>query len=142
MAKKKKATAEKQASVTGQVNGALRYPARLLRPIGDFLSNQLSSLERRRSSLDNDDPFSSGRADSIASPDAGAAEQFGRARVEALRHELDRRIIQMRKALTRVKLGTYGICEDCGEMIDTDRLVISPDATFCVSCERKREKRK
>ena len=141
MAKKKKNT-KVRTTLVKEANGALRYPVRFLKPIGDFLSNQLSSLERRRSTLDGDDPFSAGRADSIASPDAGAAEQFGRARVEALRHELDRKIVQMRKALARVRVGSYGICEECGEMIDTDRLVISPDATLCVSCERKREKRK
>lgn len=127
---------------SSQSNSPLKYPAKFLRPIGEFLKNQLANLEKRRTSLDKDDPFSAGRADSNASPDAGAAEQFGRARVEALKHEIDRKIIQIRKALTRVKFGTYGICEDCGLMIDTDRLIIFPGATLCVSCERKREKKK
>ncbi|MDO8599946.1 MAG: TraR/DksA family transcriptional regulator [bacterium] len=139
---KKKITKKASDTKVSASNGVFRYPSRFLRPVGHFLTNQLSALERRRNTLMGDDPFSAGRADSLASPDAGAAEQFGHARIEALRHEMDRRIIQMRKALARVKLGTYGICEECGEMIDTDRLVIFPDATLCISCERKREKRK
>lgn len=129
-------------SESSRAVGALQIPANLLRPIGRFLRSQLKVLERRKSEIVNDDPFSSGRADSIASPDAGAAEQFGRARAEALRKEVDKRIIQVRKALSRVRVGSYGICEECGNMIDTDRLVIFPEATLCVSCEKKREKRR
>lgn len=117
-------------------------PSRLLKPIGVFLSNQLKMLEKRRASLDSDDPFMTGREDNLASPDTNAAEQFGHARVEALKHQLDRRIIQMRKALSRVKVGNYGICERCGNLIDTDRLMIYPEATLCVSCEKSKEKKK
>jgi DnaK suppressor protein len=124
------------------VTSTLQIPANLLRPIGNFLRDQLSVLEKRRSDIDGDDPFSAGRADSMASPDAGAAEQFGRARVEAMKSELDRRIVQLRKALTRVNVGSYGTCENCGNLIDTDRLVIFPEATLCVDCEKKLEKKR
>lgn len=123
-------------------SAVIRIPAKLLSPIGDLLSSQLKSLERRRQGLDSDDPFISGREDSLASPDTNAAEQFGHARIEAVKREIDRRMIQMRKALSRVRVGSYGICEECGEMIDTDRLMVFPEATFCVSCEKKKEKRR
>ena len=119
----------------------LRLPKRLLSRVGDFLGARLKQLERRRSSIENEDPFVGERAESLASPDTDAAEQFGHARSEALRRELDRKIIQTRKALARVKIGSYGICEECGEMIDTDRLMIYPEATLCVSCEHRRERR-
>lgn len=118
----------------------LQIPTKLLSPIGDFLRDQLRRLERRKAELRDEDPFVNGRSENLASPDTAAAEQFGHARVEALRRELDRRIVQTRKALTMVKIGKYGICENCGKMIDTDRLVIYPEATFCVKCEAKREK--
>jgi DnaK suppressor protein len=75
-----------------------------------------------------------------ASPDTDAAEQFGHARVSAIKEQLDKKMIQTKKALARVKIGKYGICEDCGKMIDTDRLMIYPEATLCVKCETKREK--
>lgn len=118
----------------------LQIPAKLLSPIGRFLRLQLKALEERRASLAGEDPFVSGRTDNFASPDTSAAEQFGHARIEAVRHELDKKIVQMRKALTRVKVGKYGLCEECESMIDTDRLVVYPEATFCVKCEAKKEK--
>ncbi|MDO8503414.1 MAG: TraR/DksA C4-type zinc finger protein [bacterium] len=119
----------------------LKFPKKLLSAIGDFLGARLRQLEHRRRTISEDDPFQDGRVDSLASPDTDAAEQFGHARSEALKRELDRKMIQTRKALARVKIGSYGICEECGEMIDTDRLMIYPEATLCVSCERKRERR-
>lgn len=115
------------------------FPKRFLAPIGEFLSGRLKSLEERRSKIEKDDPFVSGRSENFASPDTTAAEQFGHARVEALRHEMDRKIIQVRKALARVRVGSYGLCESCGRMIDTDRLVIYPETTLCIECERKKE---
>ena len=121
--------------------GILRIPGKLLAPIGDLLSEQLKRLERRKSVLEKEDPFSdTDRTNDNAAIDAEAAEQFGHVRISALRREIDRKIVQIRKALTRIKIGKYGICENCGDMIDTDRLMIYPEATLCVKCERKREK--
>ncbi|OGC98988.1 hypothetical protein A2W16_00035 [Candidatus Amesbacteria bacterium RBG_16_48_31] len=60
--------------------------------------------------------------------------------VSAIKQVADRSIIQIRKALSMIKVGKYGVCENCGKMIDTDRLMVMPETTLCVECERKREK--
>ena len=52
---------------------------------------------------------------------------------------IKKQIVQLRKALTMIKMGKYGICESCGKMIDTDRLAVKPDATICIKCEKERE---
>jgi DnaK suppressor protein len=117
------------------------YPASLLAPVGRFLQQKLYTLEKRKEEVDEDDPFrDTNRLLDNASPDADAAEQFGHARVSAIREQLDRKIIQTRKALARIRIGKYGVCEDCGEMIDTDRLVAYPEATICAKDQSKREK--
>lgn len=118
------------------------YPKKLLEPIAGFLSEQLHRLERRRSEVDNEDPFKdAGRLSDNASLDTDAAEQFGHARISAIRTELDRKIVQTRKALSMIKIGKYGVCERCGNMIDTDRLMVYPEVTLCITCEKKREKK-
>lgn len=110
----------------------IKIPLKLLKPVGTFLREQINRLERRSSELENDDPFKDPtRINDNAAPDADAAEQFGHARIEAMRSELTRKIIQTRKALARLKIGKYGICEVCGELIDTDRLMVYPEATRC-----------
>lgn len=48
---------------------------------------------------------------------------------------------QVRRALARINIGTYGICEICHKPIDKARLKAFPQATTCVECEeRKSEK--
>jgi len=117
------------------------FPAKLLNPVGKFLQARLKVLEKRRKEIEEEDPFQDvSRITDNAAPDADAAEQFGHARTSAIREQIDRRMIQTRKALARVKIGKYGICEVCREMIDTDRLIIYPEATLCARDAAKREK--
>jgi len=121
--------------------GVINFPSKLVRPVSDFLSAKLKDLEKTKKVIEKEDPFKdTTRLIDNASPDSDAYEQFGHARTTAIKDQLDRRIIQTRKALARIKIGRYGICEDCGKMIDTDRLVVYPDATLCASCQKKREK--
>lgn len=128
-------TAQKKAKAKGL------YPRTLLKPVRTFLSTNLKNLTSMRTTLKKEDPFeNSSRSTDNASPDADAAEQFGHARTSALREELEKKIVQTKKALAKAKLGTYGVCEDCGKMIDTDRLMIYPEATYCADCQKKREK--
>lgn len=116
------------------------FPAKVLRPVRNFLRREEKKLEKRKKTLTKEDPFSNpNRVTDSASPDTDAAEQFGHARVEAIRREVDRKLIATRKALARIKIGKYGTCEDCGKMINTDRLMVKPHAVKCVKCERKRE---
>ncbi len=116
----------------------ISFPKRLIEPISDFLSREEKRLEKRKNILAKEDPFEDVRrlTDNAAS-DADAAEQAGHERITAIKSEIDRKLIQVRKALSRVKIGKYGTCEKCGQMIDTDRLVIYPEATICVKCKKK-----
>jgi len=135
----KKDKKDKKAKVNGK--GKVYFPASLLNPIGKFLYNRLHSLEKKQKAIDKQDPFKdTARLDENASPDSDAAEQFGHASTSAIRGQLDKRIIETRKALSRIKIGKYGICEDCGKMIDTDRLMVYPEAILCAKCKAKREK--
>lgn len=44
-------------------------------------------------------------------------------------------------ALKKLENGNYGICEDCGCVIDEERLEIIPEAAFCVKCQRVNERK-
>jgi len=45
----------------------------------------------------------------------------------------------MDEALGRLRNGSYGICEDCGEEIPEERLRVSPYAARCVPCQARKE---
>jgi len=117
------------------------FPSNLLTPVYEFLSAKLHVLKKRQKEISKEDPFKNpARTEDNASPDTEADEQFGHARTSAIGTEINRTMIQIRKALTMVKLGKYGTCEICGQMIDTDRLIIYPEATLCAKDAAKREK--
>ena len=119
----------------------LTLPFKVLRPVANFLSQEIKRLERRKEAIAVEDPFNDTRrvSDNAAS-DTEVAEQTGHERAKALERQANRKIIQLKKALSRIKIGRYGNCEKCGRFIDTDRLVIMPEATLCVKCEKKKEK--
>jgi RNA polymerase-binding transcription factor DksA len=118
-----------------------KFPANILAPIEDMLHKRLETLEKRKREISKEDPFADiNRVDDNAAPDVEADEQFGHARTSALKSEINRGIIQIRKALTSIKIGKYGICEVCGQMIDTDRLMIYPEATLCAKDSAKKDK--
>jgi len=124
-----------------KVADKISFPASILKPVGDFLSQRLRVIQIRKSKISSEDPFKNeARVLDNASPDADAEEQFGHARVSAIKIDLNKKSNQIKKALHAIKKGKYGICEDCGKMIDTDRLSIVPEATLCIDCEKKREK--
>ncbi len=115
------------------------FPSQIVAPVSEFLKTQLTELEKRKKKIAKDDPFrDTARVDDNAAPDVEADEQFGHARVSAIKEQIDRRMIQTKRALARIKIGKYGICENCGKMIDTDRLMAYPEATRCISCEKNK----
>ena len=124
-----------------QKNTAPRFPSNVLTPVANFLTARLHTLEKRKKEISKEDPFADpSRVDDNAAPDTEADEQFGHARTSAIRTEITKNIIGIRKALTRIKMGKYGICEECGQMIDTARLIAFPEATLCAKDAAKREK--
>ena len=44
------------------------------------------------------------------------------------------------RALDRLSVGLYGICEVCSAPISADRLSVLPEATRCLECQRGRER--
>ena len=96
-------------------------------------------LKRTKKEMEKTDPFSNEDRVNENSFEEDLDEQIGHFDSEVKVKFLTRRIIELRKALTRMKLGKYGMCEVCGKMIDTERLSIKPEAVTCVECEKDKE---
>ncbi len=117
----------------------LRLPSRFLEPIKKFLELELLKMKRTKKDLEKADPFKDDFRTLENSDEEDLDEQIGHFDSEVKVRFLAKRIVQLRKALTRMKLGKYGICESCGKMIDTERLAINPEATTCVKCQKEKE---
>ena len=113
----------------------LKFPTKILQPLKKQLQSEEGKLKKRQQNLEAEDPFNDGdRLNDNAAVDTDAAEEFGHDRVSALKLEVDKTLINIRKTLTKIKLGRFGLCENCGQMIDTDRLAIDPTAGLCIRC--------
>lgn len=73
-------------------------------------------------------------------PDEGDAEIFEREKNAALIAVLERKLGDIDSALRSIEKGQYGICERCGQPIETERLEVKPDATLCLKCQQEVER--
>lgn len=122
---------------------SIKFPYHLVKPIANFLKIQVKRLEKRKKNIIKDDPFINiDRGEDKAAPDTEVTDRVRHETLNAIKEQIDRRLVQIRKSLTMIKIGKYGNCESCGRMIDTDRLMVFPEATMCLECEKKIEKNK
>jgi DnaK suppressor protein len=117
----------------------ISFPSRLTKGIEVFLHHKLLDLKKKEKILKENDPFSDQQRTGNNSLEEDVDEQIGRFETEVKISFIRKQIVQVRKALTRLKIGKYGICEKCQSMIDTDRLAVKPDTTLCVKCAKDRE---
>ena len=107
----------------------------LLKFFKDTLTNKEKRLDKEQKQLTEEDPYLKGdRA-------VGNSEELDEAILEDLRKEdIDRQKasvnsmqVLVRKALARLKIGKYGVCEVCNNPIETARLKAYPEATTCIA---------
>lgn len=53
--------------------------------------------------------------------------------ISASKHRLE----QVQAAISQIRLGIYGICADCEEVIETERLQQDPASQRCSACDKK-----
>lgn len=70
--------------------------------------------------------------------DAGSAS-FERETAQSLSNHARKLLQEIDDALRRMDAGTYGVCENCGERIEPERLEALPYARLCLECKRRDE---
>jgi DnaK suppressor protein len=79
------------------------------------------------------------REDNLPDPSDRATLEVDR-NFELRIRDRERKLIgKIKEALERIDLGTYGICEVCGEEIGEARLKARPVTTLCIDCKKKQE---
>ncbi|MGI9307817.1 MAG: TraR/DksA family transcriptional regulator [Gammaproteobacteria bacterium] len=77
--------------------------------------------------------------------DADSAEQAAQignlAVVSQLESEAIDEISEIDAALQRIDSGHYGICAECGDPIDAERLLARPEANECFDCAELADRR-
>ncbi len=70
-----------------------------------------------------------------------AGDIYEREKTLALIRTLEDKLAAIEHALHSSAVGTYGICERCGQAIDPARLEIMPHTSLCIRCANEAERR-
>jgi len=82
------------------------------------------------------------RSAAIATQDSAdkAADSYEKELLYSLSHESRVALQHCDAALKRIKNGSFGVCDACGEEIEARRLKALPWAGYCLSCQDKKER--
>lgn len=69
-----------------------------------------------------------------------ATETFEREKGLALESGVQGLLEMVEEALRKIRAGTYGICEGCGQQIDANRLRAIPYTRLCIRCKEREER--
>jgi DnaK suppressor protein len=112
-----------------------------------FLETQRQELLDERASYTRQAESLRAEADQLAQDREPGDSQFDeeggqgdsmnveRERELALSNQALAAVDEIDRALAKIDLGTYGICEKCGEDIPEERLEALPFAALCVKCK-------
>jgi len=108
-----------------------KYKKRLLEVRLDLIS-ELQRVASGEKSKERE-----GSMDPVDLADASYAADYSMAWTE----KINKRIREIDESLARIKEGSYGICQLCGEDIPEGRLEVRPNAKYCTQCKEDLEKR-
>jgi DnaK suppressor protein len=80
-----------------------------------------------------------GRKDisSLNTKEEEAAQTIELERRLTMSRRISQQIAEIEHALDKLKKGTYGFCDYCGEIIPSARLTVLPQTSFCLNCKTK-----
>jgi RNA polymerase-binding transcription factor DksA len=64
----------------------------------------------------------------------GSTIAFERSQIAALARQARQHLDEVESALSRIRAGTYGVCETCGRPIPQERLEARLAARACITC--------
>lgn len=107
------------------------------RSTGNILTQQYEQIQRQSSLLEVAAAELSYRTADMMDRALTVAE---RDRNLALQLFAERRLAELNHAIEWHENGQRGLCEDCGQSIDPERLEAVPEATLCKPCKEKKER--
>ena len=118
----------------------LGFPTKTLDTIKRLLLRQQRQVEESISEVAADDPVKTPSLAESSEPGTDSYIAYTHNKIEVLQANLRQISQNIKKALVKIRNGTYGKCEKCGFRIETGRLLAMPTAQYCVSCSKKTSK--
>ena len=89
--------------------------------------------------MDHDEDIVEVREEQASDPLDLASKTSSLEMMSVLEHNERRVIEELDLALEKIEDGSYGTCEDCGDVITTARLEAMPTARLCIECKAQQE---
>ncbi len=123
--------------------GEKPWTAKEVREVGQGLVEEITRLRLELAAADAE------LAELLRNSGDGAGDDQADSGSSALEREQELTLVnntrdmleQATHALERLKAGTFGTCESCGEAIGKARVMAFPRATLCVACKQREERR-
>jgi len=117
----------------------LNRTQKTLSNIKNKLLRKQKEVEKQIITIETEDPVMQSIPEASESgTDSWAADVHARA--VTLKNDLVGLSKKISQSVMRIKKGTYGKCDKCGNTIEVKRLKAMPTATLCISCSKKSSK--
>jgi DnaK suppressor protein len=120
----------------------LNLPGKTVEFIKKHLSRQERELDRNLKEIEEDDPAKSPDLAESSEPGTDSYIADTHTRTLILKDSLIKMRDAIRLTLSKIKIGTYGKCDNCGKWIEKERLEALPTASLCLSCSKKAPKKR
>lgn len=118
------------------------FPSKQINYIKKLLLRQQKEVEENIKEMDEDDPA---KAPALAESSEPGTESYiadVHTKTLVLRDQLLKASNSIKRALLKMREGSYGKCEKCGNKIEIPRLMVMPTAQYCVTDSKKASVRK
>ena len=118
-----------------------KYDKKILKELQQLLEKEKQELEEKIADLNaKEKEMAIKMPDFVASEDSSIEAD----EVEALNNLLSLKMVwendleKINDALERMEKNAYGICKECGNLIEIERLKIEPAAQICIKCLKRK----
>ena len=118
----------------------LNFPGKTLEFIKRHLLQKQQEVDKNLKELDEDDPAKSPALAESSEPGTDSYIAESHTKRVVLKDQLVKMRNSIRLTLSKIKIGTYGKCDNCGKWIEGERLQALPTAVYCLACSKKKLK--
>lgn len=115
----------------------LSFPQKTIKYLKDALNRQQKEVAKSLKEVEEDDPAKSPSLAESSEPGTDSYIADMHTKTLVLVSQLKKTSENIKNALLKIRKGTYGKCEKCGQKIEAGRLFAMPTAQFCLSDSKK-----
>lgn len=120
----------------------LNFPKKTLIFLKRHLLRQQKEVDKNLKEVTEDDPVISPSLAESSEPGTDSYIADSHTKTIVLGNQLKMVKTGIKTALSKIKNGNYGKCENCKKHIEVGRLLAMPTAQYCVICTQKPSKKR